>query len=256
MIMNREEMIKNLLDQVHELEGIVNGMLKRMDEANEALIRIREESERLRLAESAPSETPEDEPVDDFASSYEIEDEDEEIMIDPASESTTGPSSEPEVLPDGEPEPEAGHASEMESETATWHSSEEQPAPGIGYITDLDEDSAFGCYADFLPENGSEEDDKEEDVPDETTDMTPPATGAVRPEAPVRSNLRKVFSLNDMFRFAVLFGGRNALTELLDKLDRAATPVEVDQLIAASLRKGSEEEVVAEFIEKVHAEKF
>lgn len=239
MIMNREEMIKKLLDQVHELEGIVNGMFEKMEESREALARIREESERLRLAETEPAETPEDEPVDDFASSYEIEDEDEdeEIVIEPRTETERTPG--------------------------------EQQTTGMGYITDLDEDSAFGCYADFLPGDGSE-DDNEDDSEDNTEDDTEKDTGEFLAEtisvAPpvqtvitgtqLRSNLRKSFSLNDMFRFAILFGGRNALTELLDRLDRVATPAEVDQLIDASLRKGSDEEVVAEFIEKVHAEKF
>lgn len=212
--MDNKEQLKQLLNHLYEVEGLLTLAIERVEKRPEILALISEKMQQFRLPElpdepELQTEIPEESQEEDAVSSYEIEDEDETEAV------------------------------------AIEDEKEEESSPG--YISNIDEDSAFGCYADFLPDS---EEDKQPIA--ETEDRKPDTVGT----RCASSNLSKCFNLNDMFRFATLFGGRKALTELLGKLDMANTPEEVDTLIQGALRKGSDEEVVEEFILKVNTEKF
>lgn len=248
---NNKEELRKLLDNVFELEGLLHLALSR-DEENQELLNLIDS--KIDAVASFASEKDDDK--DEVVAEVErIHFDDGEVTVD----------EEEEVVDDEQIDEEADL--EEDDEFSSYALSDEEDEEEVEEKQEsLDETSSemekpydVGTYIeDEIESDGEEVIDNNQKPENDCLESVSPAeenTVSENVEEVVagRGQLKKRFSLNDMFRFSYLFGGRQQLVEMLDNLDKLSAAQAEDYL-----RKNlshSDEELKEEFIEKVITEK-
>ena len=245
---NNKEELRKLLDNVFELEGLLHLALSR-DEVNQELLNLIDS--KIDAVASFASEKDDDK--DEVVAEVEqIHFDDGEATVDE------------EVVDDERIDEETDL--EEDDEFSSYALSDEDEEEVEEKQESLDETSSemekpydVGTYIeDEIESDGEEVIDKNQKPENDCLESLSPAeentvSENVEELAAGKGQLKKRFSLNDMFRFSYLFGGRKQLVEMLDNLDKMSA-VQAEDYLRKNLSH-SDEELKEEFIEKVITEK-
>lgn len=246
---NNKEELRKLLDNVFELEGLLHLALSR-DEENQELLNLIDSKIDAIASFTSEKDDDKDEVVAEVEQIHFDDGEvtvDEEIVDDERIDEETDLEEDDEfssyALSDEEDEVEVEENQESLDET----SSEMEKPYNVGtYIEDEIESEG----EEVINNNQKPENEGLESV-SPTEENT--VSENVEEVAAGKGQLKKRFSLNDMFRFSYLFGGRQQLVEMLDNLDKMSA-VQAEDYLRKNLSH-SDEELKEEFIEKVITEK-
>lgn len=245
---NNKEELRKLLDNVFELEGLLHLALSR-DEENQELLNLIDSKIDAVASFASEKDDGKDEVVVEVEQIHFDDGEvtvDEEVVDDERIDEETDLEEDDEfssyALSD-EDEEEVEEKQESLDET----SSEMEKPYNVGtYIEDEIESEG----EEVINNNQKPENEGLESV-SPTEENT--VSENVEEVAAGKGQLKKRFSLNDMFRFSYLFGGRQQLVEMLDNLDKLSA-VQAEDYLRKNLSH-SDEELKEEFIEKVITEK-
>ena len=246
---NNKEELRKLLDNVFELEGLLHLALSR-DEENQELLNLIDSKIDAVASFTSEKDDDKDEVVAEVEQIHFDDGEvtvDEEVVDDERIDEETDLEEDDEfssyALSDEEDEVEVEENQESLDET----SSEMEKPYNVGtYIEDEIESEG----EEVINNNQKPENEGLESV-SPTEENT--VSENVEEVAAGKGQLKKRFSLNDMFRFSYLFGGRQQLVEMLDNLDKMSA-VQAEDYLRKNLSH-SDEELKEEFIEKVITEK-
>lgn len=244
---NKEE-LRKLLDNVFELEGLLHLALSR-DEENQELLNLIDSKIDAVASFTSEKDVDKDEVVEEVE---QIHFDDGEVTVDEEEEIVDDERIDEESDLEGDDEFSSYALSDEEDEEEVEESLDEtspemeKPYDVGTYIEDeIESEGEEVIDNNQKPENGGLESvsPAEENTVSENVEEVVAGKG----------QLKKRFSLNDMFRFSYLFGGRQQLVEMLDNLDKMSA-VQAEDYLRKNLSH-SDEELKEEFIEKVITEK-
>lgn len=246
---NNKEELRKLLDNVFELEGLLHLALSR-DAENRELLNLIDSKIDAVASFASEKDDDKDEVVAEVEQIHFDDGEatvDEEVVDDERIDEETDLEEDDEfssyALSDEEDEEEVEEKQESLDETS---SEMEKPYDVATYIeNEIESEGEEVIDNNQKPENDDLESLSQAEKNTVSENVEEIAAG--------KGQLKKRFSLNDMFRFSYLFGGRKQLVEMLDNLDKLSAAQAEDYL-----RKNlshSDEELKEEFIEKVITEK-
>lgn len=245
---NNKEELKKLLDNVFELEGLLHLALSR-DEENQELLNLIDS--KIDAVASFASEKDDDK--DEVVAEVErIHFDDGEVTVD----------EEEEVVDDEQIDKEADleEDDEFSSYALSDEEDEEEEQESLDETSpEMEKPYDVGTYIENEIESEGEEviDNNQKPENDDLESVSPAEENTVSENVEEvvagKGQLKKRFSLNDMFRFSYLFGGRQQLVEMLDNLDRLSA-VQAEDYLRKNFSH-SDEELKEEFIEKVITEK-
>ena len=245
---NNKEELKKLLDNVFELEGLLHLALSR-DEENQELLNLIDS--KIDAVASFASEKDDDK--DEVVAEVErIHFDDGEVTVD----------EEEEVVDDEQIDKEADleEDDEFSSYALSDEEDEEEEQESLDETSpEMEKPYDVGTYIENEIESEGEEviDNNQKPENDDLESVSPAEENTVSENVEEvvagKGKLKKRFSLNDMFRFSYLFGGRQQLVEMLDNLDRLSA-VQAEDYLRKNFSH-SDEELKEEFIEKVITEK-